>query len=368
VVPPSRHACGDSYRWSSDPFSTRLAQVPGWLADRLEAHKRDEPIGLTARKRRPLTAEAESLLLHGDPDEKYTSRSEAEQAIAAGARNAGWDYASFEAAILDPNHVGGRKAQGYASREADLYLRRTWKSAGRLPRAERPNPPEITEAVVAADNWIESRPWSGASGQSDWAVAQAILFIVEDTRKLRFELSVRQTGELAGVERDTAARCFKRLLEVEFIAKIAEASEGRATTYELRGSDTRHTGGAHMSVTMEQRRCGAAFRRVGLRPTARRIWLLLCTKDGLVATEISDRLGINKSTAYDNLRALESLGMVNADGRPMRWFSFKRDLEEVAAELGVSGAGLRQKLSHEVERKGYFLATRLRSKQETNNR
>ena len=74
-------------------------------------------------------------------------------------------------------------------------------------------------------------------------MAKAILGIVEERRKLRFGLSVRQAAEASGLWLKTAAKSLKSLVELGFISVVTEAEEGLATVYELHLSHTRHTGG-----------------------------------------------------------------------------------------------------------------------------
>ena len=95
------------------------------------------------------------------------------------------------------------------------------------------------------------------------------------------------------------------------------------------------------------------FRRAGLGPTAKRIWLLILKEPDQSTTEIAIRFGFDRSTALRNLKRLEEYRLSARVGYPPRWSGLDRDLLEVAIELGTAGATEAACQRHNQERRNY---------------
>jgi len=97
------------------------------------------------------------------------------------------------------------------------------------------------------------------------------------------------------------------------------------------------------------------FRRKGLGPNARRIWLTLKRNPQSTVTEVSLALGIHRTTVGRNLNELQRFGLAIQQGKPAKWSHLDRDLDLVAYELGTAGSLERQRNQHAVERRAFYL-------------
>ena len=110
------------------------------------------------------------------------------------------------------------------------------------------------------------------------------------------------------------------------------------------------------------------FRRKGLGPNARRIWLNLKRNPQSTVTQISLALGIDRTTARRNLNELQRFGLAIQQGTPAKWSHLDRDLSLVARELGTAGSLDRQRAQYQNDRHAFFLNQLLRQSKSTHSK
>ena len=234
IAPPSVHASGYRYMWNSDPATTPIAPLPTWISD--EAAARDESVSIhqaNRTERRELSPAMRLLLKSGDNHNRYQSRSEVEQAIAAGAWCAGWEFYEFCDAILDPNNEGGRKSQGLPPSEQLRYLGRSWLKASKLSGLDDRSDPSVEQVVASARDWIERQNWAGRTGSFDLQVAKFVLEVVSHAGKTVFGLAARQVADNTGMNRQTASKCLIRLRSRGFITLVTNSIDEKPAVYAL---------------------------------------------------------------------------------------------------------------------------------------
>jgi len=111
-----------------------------------------------------------------------------------------------------------------------------------------------------------------------------------------------------------------------------------------------------------------AFRRKGLGPNARRIWISLEENPYRSIVDISLDLRLHRDTVRRNLKELERFRLAVQRGYPAKWAAQKRDLDSVASELGTAGMLDRQRAQHEFERYGFYLNFILRRSKATESK
>ena len=220
------------------------------------------------------------------------------------------------------------------------------------------NRPEVRAVVCAAETWINQQGLSGSAGATDWATSQAILHVVLQAWEIEVGVAVRQAAEITGFGRSTATISFGRLREIEFVRKTRLAERGRPAIYRLVPRECLLTSCPHFfSWSGPVMHPGEidVFRRRGLGPNARRMWLKLKRNPQSTVTDISLAFGIHRTTVSRNLNGLQRFGLAIQHGRPGKWAHLDRDLTLVAHELGTAGSHDRQRAQNENERHAYFL-------------
>ena len=227
-----------------------------------------------------------------------------------------------------------------------------------MPNRPIASRPEVLAVLCAAESWIDQQGLSGSAGATDLAVSQAILFVVHRAWEIEVGIAVREGAEITGFSRSTIAISFGRLTPIGFIRRTRLAEGGRPAIYRLVPRVCLMTSCPHLlsgSGPAMHHDENDVFRRKGLGPNARRIWLNLKRNPQSTVTQISLALGIDRTTARRNLNELQRYGLAIQQGTPAKWSHLDRDLNLVARELGTAGSLERQRTQHAVERRAFYL-------------
>jgi DNA-binding MarR family transcriptional regulator len=307
-----------------------------------------------------LSPRIDQLLRNGDTTHQYLSRSEVVQAIATNAVRAGWSQECLFEALTDPANKGGAKLQRMKARGARKYIARSYLKAASYVKVEA----RLDEILERLRLHISTITWPGQAGATDLVVYRALLAIAERAKKLRFSASSRELAEIAAVGRTTAAKSVRRLIERGCVRLARRGERGDPHIYEFvldavsRGRAAfppRVFEGAIATPSLDHE----AFARKGLGPNGGRVYRYLQSLPETCVTPVAEALGIDVSTARRNLRKLESAGLASV--RDGIWIAIPKDLDEVAAELGVTGLRVRKRQRHDEERKLFALARKVRN-------
>lgn len=187
------------------------------------------PLEALARLRRPtparLSPRMTRLLVVGDVDGRYPSRSEVVHALACAAHQAGWSWEDFEQALLDRANCGGAKAQELhrvrGRVDAARYLRLSWQRAREYLRTEPSRSATGASAIATrVQHLADHRAWPGKAGSTDRAVLAAHLAIAITTNKRIYYASVREVAEHAGISVPTAVKSHRRLMESGWLRRL----------------------------------------------------------------------------------------------------------------------------------------------------
>jgi DNA-binding Lrp family transcriptional regulator len=360
----------------------------------LTLHRRGLPVRLLAPRdpaaaiqalappaRRELHPRIEDLLRKGDAECRYRTqdgrpdRSAILTAIVTSAIQRGWTRAETYRALMHPRNEGGAKLHDRKRRCGDLaawhYFKELWKEQVRFCR-QRPPLREGRAPHTAYLNAIAtvanlSLPWN-VRGHSMFATLMACLLIAAEAGTANgWRASYRQIAERAGLSFQTARRALRSLRKLGFLWRLQRGIGTRGSRWRLDLPTT--------SVTHEHSNPGAeppggvlrllcpgltlphdmfrwrAMGRSGLGKGSLRLLALLASAP-LTARRLAERTGISVQAAQRAFRRIKASGAVTrgADGK---WRPARFDADAVAAVLGVAGAGARQRLGHERERRRY---------------
>lgn len=314
-------------------------------------------------------------LLAGDAEavSRYGSRSEAEAAICCALAYAGFTFHRTFELFRAWSGPGKFKDKLDASeKEARRYLYHTWKNAEVFVE-NNPSP----HKTLAQDlrRWATGRPWPGRTGSTDRAVYLAHLEIVERCAGQPHGASVRELGELAGVNWRTAAKANHRLIDAKLLKLVELATVTRPHRFKLLkpvgfvpSGDT-----PSQSYVMEwgvrvQTVSHDLGRWQGLNKAALEVVIALsqCTDQTATVATLIELTGRGRMTLYRKLKGdsqrgvigLFQLGIVEPVGRST-WRlvpEYTPDLlDKAAVDLGVAGLGDRQRQRHRQDRIGHRL-------------
>lgn len=233
-----------------------------------------------------------------------------------------------------------------------------------------------------------------------------------------FTASVRELAEKVGVRKNTVSASLARLVEAGLVALVTPSADRRASEWRLtdlsvlqnrykrplntpkvfkeqgsmyrlrndppprnglRDVDALPPGGSpgvslatnppgghvplsqHLALDEDHH---VIWERGALGPSAHRIWYVLNLQEGARNADICQATRLHASTVSRALRRLADVGLASQQGD--QWFPEYRSLDEVAAEIGVSGKAEARRAAHEREREGYthYRAVRLLERQE----
>jgi predicted ArsR family transcriptional regulator len=339
--------------------------------------------------RRELHPRIEELLRKGDTECRYRTRdgrpdrSAILTAIMTSAIQRGWARAEAYRALMHPRNEGGAKLHDRKHRRGDLaawhYFNELWKEQVRFCRQRPPlrdgraSHTAHLNAIATAAN--VSLPWN-MRGHSMFATLMACLLIAAEAGTLHgWRASYRQVAERAGLSIQTARRSLHSLRKLGWLRLLRRGIGTRGSLWRLALPTSGVTGehsnpGAEPPGGVLRLLCpGVSLRhdmfrwramgRSGLGKGSLRLLILLASAP-LTARTLAERTGISVRAAQRALRRMKASGAVTrgADGE---WRPARFDADAVAAVLGVSGAGARQRLGHVRERSRYVEWYLLRS-------
>lgn len=222
IVPPSRMGNGNHYRLINGDFANLPVLdadfVIGKIAKKNLKKTNLVPRDLVVTSERPsITPLAQKLFSKPFKRGKYKSRSEAEQAIIVSLINKG--FAIEEIIEIFFAHPYPGKFQELFVRNKNTainYLRKSYENG--LEWATN-NISEGRRIGLIAQQWAINRPWKGRTGSSNRAVFLTLTDIAYRSGRVRFNASCREVAELAGINKLTASRALKRLIDKGFIKR-----------------------------------------------------------------------------------------------------------------------------------------------------
>jgi hypothetical protein len=321
------------------------------------------------RPRPPLTERMERLLAYGEGENRYPSRSEAEEAVALAAVNADWCYEEFREALLDDHNAIGDKARELRGTPrgpwtAERYLALTWQKA--LERWVQ-EPPFLARSELLAEIQaaIDSSPWPGRTGTTDYAILEAMLEIAQEAGSPVFTASHRQIAERAGVSHKTVSKAVSAEQRLgRWVERLRIGTEETATEWQLRVPEgnrlprgrrtgpllphTPHRGVAGNGEITRLSPGRDAFRRSGLGKAAFQVLQHLDPREPRNRAELARATGRHRSTVSACLRDLWEFGLAKrVEGGWVQGLPGALEaLDTVAEVLGTGGAGERQRDQH----------------------
>lgn len=310
---------------------------------------------------------AKILLSGAYPDSygvRYSTRSEADQAIICSLINNDFGFDEILALFLD--HPGTGKFQqlftekGYQS--AASYLQGSYRRAVPFSSQTSPGRKRAQECLT----WAQSRAWPGRTGSYDRAVYIAHATIAHKAGKMTYAASSRTLAELAGCSWVTAAKATKRLqiqghvrLEQEAVAVFSLSN-----TYSLipKKMQTLYTSSKDCVEVYKECTLHDAFRAFpGLGKSAGEIWGVLLEYKDLTVKNMAAITGRHVTTIRRNLKNMESIPdpatgemikMVVKQGKV--WHrNGDVNLDHIAMCLDIYGRGEKQIRKHARERRDF---------------
>jgi hypothetical protein len=356
----------------------RIASFKPRLIAPRSVHEVLDALAPNSSRPRPLSSRTADFLLSGDSLGEYRSRSELVMAIINGAVSTGWFPAVIFSALMDLQHIGGRKVQEIARRKGVPTARRYVESAcrkafGYLQRCKF----GVTETIRSLMHLSHTNgDWHGRAGNTDRAVLRAHFQIALRVKRLEYGASVREVAELARISSiATVSASHRRLVECGWLKRASRQPrhaklvcgkvDQQATRWTLReGRDTSITQPNNLSSSWGCKECSVGltnsssdvFRWGALGKAAERIFQALEGQvDGRTAQQIAVLQGMSRAAALKQLRKLEKRGLASrSSGREPSWVLGKRSVDEAAQELGTAGALERQMAHHAHERERYL--------------
>ena len=161
--------------------------------------------------------------------ERYSSRSEADQAIITGLVNAGFD---FDGVLhLFSKYQSAGKFRSKSGKSALDYLRRSFDTAREYANSKESQGRQATQAVI---EWAKTHPWPGKTGQYDKLVFIAHATIAYKAGRLEYNASARQLADIVGISPEAAMNATRRLCEVGLLELVREWVADCANIYRIK--------------------------------------------------------------------------------------------------------------------------------------
>lgn len=310
----------------------------------------------TREQRRALKPSRRALaLLQGQGIETYSTRSEAEQAILTSLVNSGLDFSEV-LGLFESYPAAGKFRELWADdpRAAIRWLRTSYETAAQFVNA---NQSPARETALSLLRHARSIAWPGLTGSTDRAVYLAHLSIAIRAAKLTYSAGARELAELAGVNKQTAAKANHRLITSGLLSLTTPAIATLAHQYRLEYQE-RYTPYKNVrECTTHDTQGHDVFRRQGLGKAAGEVYAALLEEPGQTLGELVRVTGRGKMTVWRALNRMlkmadtytgEYLPMVEHDGD--KWRALEVDLDQIAHIVGSAGIGRKQKELHARER------------------
>jgi len=311
-----------------------------------------------------LSARMWRLLRDGDRQGTYRGdRSRVIMALVLAMVNRDWPEEHAYHALIDPRNDGGEKVQEIRELKGEQaardYVRGRYKKA--LDRViDHPPLRNATEArnlIGRIKQRADSHAWPGKAGASAHSTLAALIGIADRAANSAFTASHRQIALASGVSRKTSDKAIVRLIDGGWLRSLWRGRGRWPSAWKLvdhqcemcSASNPLKPGGREDNGLPGRQPGDDACRWGGLGKNGCRILDLLDPERGVTAKEVAAALKIHISTARKNLAKLAAhqLAIRGQDGLWRR--AEHPDLREAARDLGVDGAGERQREQHERE-------------------
>jgi hypothetical protein len=304
------------------------------------------------------------LLRDGDREGSYRGdRSRVIMALVLGMVNKGWPEEHVYHTLIDPRNAGGEKVQEIRELKGEQaardYVRGRYNKA--LDRViDHPPLRNATDArnlIARIKQRANSHAWPGKAGASAHCTLQALIRIADRAANSTFTASHRQIALASGLWRKTSDGAIQRLIDGGWLRSLWRGrgrwpSAWRLLDHECEvcsANNPLRPGGREDNGLPGRQPGDDACRWRALGKNGCRILDLLDPEDGMTAKEVAAALKIHISTARKNLAKLAAhqLAIRGQDGLWRR--AEHPDLKGAARDLGVDGAGERQRKQHERE-------------------
>ncbi len=354
VAPPSVLQDGRDYKFvGGDP--RQLPHVD--LQDILPVLANNDT---TIQAARPSIPRSAAPLLHGIENtiQRYSTRSEAEQALIMSLHNAGFEFQDI-LTLFCTYPCAGKFSENYAKNPhaAISWLARSYATAVEYASTHESKERQSLKSII---QWAHSISWPGRTGSVDRAVFLAHVAIAYNAGRFTYAASTRSLAELAGISNMTANRATRRLCKIDLVKLDTPAVADSANIYQI-DKDVHN-------VTLPKYHCEEvyhyahddAFRRSGLGKSAAEIWEAL-QNSPMSIKELVDTTGRHRTTIKRVLAIMAGLvDYVTGELTPMvqvngaLWSACEGvDLQHIAEVVNTAGMGKRQHEKHELERRAH---------------
>jgi len=309
-------------------------------------------------RRRPLSAGMQRLLVGGlGAYGHYPSTSEAVQAVALSAVNAGWGETDFLEVMSNPRFT--LAAEAIAKRgDADhgkltSWLARSWIKATDYAEAHPAHDPATVITLERLEAAGRARPWPGRTGSSDRAVYLALLEKAQRASAMDVDCSERELEQLALLgSRNTVRAALKRLDDQRLISPVRAGTERWGATWRIEDVSDPHLSHPEIEV------CGAGLEAAhdlwrngaGLGKSPQRVYERLLVEPA-IAEDMAASVGLSKRTMDRALERLKVFGLAEKSGRV--WRPLAADKDALARDIGVLGKSAAQAARHRREREAH---------------
>ncbi|MHB8246242.1 MAG: MarR family transcriptional regulator [Acidimicrobiales bacterium] len=316
------------------------------------------PSPLGRGQRRP--SRYADLLCRGDVDGSYDGDgSRIVFAVICSAIQADCDKEWLFAALNNPRNRGGFVAlrrRRDLRRWYDRELQRAEEFIRRSPA--QPGAAAVAYRIVEIRERADGASWSHRGGSTDRVVLEVALEVATRIKRVSdIGLSVRDIADAAGIGRTTASKSLRRLTKRGWLRRSEPAHGIEPARYQV-GIPSGAAGTLHLSESQPRRakhpRTSASdcWRyRGGLGKATYRVWRLLFIGSPTTVKALANDLDVTTQNVRYHLAKLAGVGLAVRDGES--WRRVDRALGDVAADLHVSGRGVRQQVRHEIERAAY---------------
>ena len=170
-------------------------------------------------------------LLNSEGIQRYSSRSNADQAILTGFANAGIGFDSvLQAFSTYPGTGKFQELQTISNQRALGYLRRSFDNAVKFASSQESRPRQL---ATKAKEWAMSRPWPGKTGLYDKAVFIAHSTIAYQASRYEYGASARELALLTALSPEACMNATERLCEAGFITLVRDWVADCSNTYRI---------------------------------------------------------------------------------------------------------------------------------------
>ncbi|MFJ9855840.1 winged helix-turn-helix domain-containing protein [Streptomyces sp. NPDC101150] len=343
------------------------------------------------RKFPPLSKRAQHLLIHGDTDNRYTSRNTADTgyrttmalAVACSQPGRTWTPADlYEVLVHRPTpagtwarHLRARKGTDYTTTKLADMLERAREFVGHRPVIE-----DRTDAIVDLTrlrDTIEDHPWKGRTGGTDQKNLTARLRLAELAGGCDHTVSVRHLAELMGCAKSTAVSSNQRLVNGGFLKLLQAGKNTEASLWQLTFPTTASTRAPRASPahppTARERGAGSvpetrrlhslmahdAFHAWAHGTSGARLLATLDQTDGTTTRQLALATGLHPSTVRRRMSALVKDNLARQTEGLYYLVHHVHTREEThilttaAINQGTSGHGAKRQLRHARDRDQY---------------